>query len=145
MIAVQTSWCNLMWSHSKDTATILSIEGRLFDVDIHYVKRFAVVFITLCCYCLCFSPVPDYVRVTIDTIAVIHKQEAHGDVLAFLTGQVCFHHPCVCVCVCVCVSVCLCVCHPLCMSVTISVLLCLSRYYRKKWRLFVPDWGVCII
>lgn len=62
---------NTSGDKSKDTATILSIEGRLFDVDIHYVK----------------SPVPDYVRVTIDTIAVIHKQEAHGDVLAFLTGQ----------------------------------------------------------
>ena len=51
------------------------------------------------------SPVPDYVRVTIDTIVAIHKQEPHGDVLAFLTGQVC-------------------VCHPLYVSVTLSVITC---------------------
>ena len=43
----------------------------------------------LVCVCVCFSPVPDYVRVTIDTIVAIHKQEPQGDVLAFLTGQVC--------------------------------------------------------
>lgn len=45
--------------------------------------------IILCPSCwVCFSPVPDYVKVTIDTIIAIHKQESHGDVLAFLTGQV---------------------------------------------------------
>ena len=43
------------------------------------------------------SPVPDYVKVTIDTVVAIHKQEPQGDVLAFLTGQVskraCLHYP----------------------------------------------------
>ena len=64
-----------------------------------------------------FSPVPDYVKVTIDTVIAIHKQEPHGDVLAFLTGQVRLYvcHPvismsCVYVCVCVHVHVCVCTC-----------------------------------
>ena len=61
-----------------------------------------------------FSPVPDYVRVTIDTVVAIHKQEPHGDVLAFLTGQVCLSmSPCnyhvLFVCVRVCVSAYICV------------------------------------
>ena len=50
----------------------------------------------MCVYCVVFivctlwycSPVPDYVRVTIDTVVAIHKEEPQGDILAFLTGQV---------------------------------------------------------
>ncbi len=62
------------------------------------------------------SPVPDYVKATVETVMKIHETEDDGDVLAFLTGQVCV---CVCVCVCVrererrvcvCVRACACVC-----------------------------------
>ena len=74
--------------YSKDTAKILSIEGRLFNVDVHYVKRFVLWSPVIPFHPGMFSPVPDYVKVTIDTVVAIHKQEPQGDVLAFLTGQV---------------------------------------------------------
>ena len=35
-----------------------------------------------------FSPVPDYVKCTVDTVMGIHREEGQGDILAFLTGQV---------------------------------------------------------
>lgn len=35
-----------------------------------------------------FSPVPDYVKATVETVLKIHETEDDGDVLAFLTGQV---------------------------------------------------------
>lgn len=54
-----------------DKATILSIEGRTFPVDIHYS----------------IDPVPDYVKATMETVMKIHRGEKPGDVLAFLTGQ----------------------------------------------------------
>ena len=34
------------------------------------------------------SPVPDYVKATVDTIIKIHHNETPGDVLAFVTGMV---------------------------------------------------------
>lgn len=34
------------------------------------------------------SPVPDYVKATVETVLKIHETEDDGDVLAFLTGQV---------------------------------------------------------
>ena len=36
-----------------------------------------------------FSPVPDYIKSTVTTIWAIHQDERPGDILAFLTGQVC--------------------------------------------------------
>ena len=33
------------------------------------------------------EPVPDYVQGVVDTVLKIHKNEIHGDILAFLTGQ----------------------------------------------------------
>ncbi|XP_030068758.1 putative ATP-dependent RNA helicase DHX35 [Microcaecilia unicolor] len=56
---------------SKDTSAILTIEGRTFPVDIFYTQ----------------SPVPDYVKCTVETVMKIHQTEKDGDVLAFLTGQ----------------------------------------------------------
>ncbi|KAK0162211.1 hypothetical protein PV327_008565 [Microctonus hyperodae] len=56
---------------TKDTATILSVEGRSYPVDIFYVKE----------------PVPDYVKAVVDTALKIHEAEEPGDVLAFLTGM----------------------------------------------------------
>lgn len=32
---------------------------------------------------------PDYVKATVETVLKIHETEDDGDVLAFLTGQVC--------------------------------------------------------
>lgn len=34
------------------------------------------------------SPVPDYVKSTVETVMKIHNSEGDGDILAFLTGQV---------------------------------------------------------
>ncbi|XP_069698122.1 probable ATP-dependent RNA helicase DHX35 isoform X2 [Periplaneta americana] len=56
---------------SKDTAVIMSVEGRLYPVNIYYVKE----------------PVPDYVKAVVETVIKIHEYEPLGDVLAFLTGQ----------------------------------------------------------
>lgn len=56
---------------SKDTAVILSIEGRNFPVSVYYVT----------------DPVPDYVKASVETVIKIHQTEALGDILVFLTGQ----------------------------------------------------------
>ncbi|XP_006816912.1 putative ATP-dependent RNA helicase DHX35 [Saccoglossus kowalevskii] len=56
---------------SKDTSTIISVEGRTYPVDIYYT----------------ISPVPDFIKETVNTIVKIHKTEPTGDILAFLTGQ----------------------------------------------------------
>uniref|UniRef100_A0A0N5AN95 RNA helicase n=1 Tax=Syphacia muris TaxID=451379 RepID=A0A0N5AN95_9BILA len=55
----------------ENTATILSVEGRVHPVTVYYTS----------------SAVPDYVKKTMDTILKIHKTEPAGDILAFLTGQ----------------------------------------------------------
>ncbi|KAF4520740.1 hypothetical protein B566_EDAN004860 [Ephemera danica] len=62
------------FSSGKDeveTAAILSIHGRLYPVDVHYISE----------------PVPDYIQGVVDTCIKIHTSEGQGDVLAFLTGQ----------------------------------------------------------
>ncbi|NXC43556.1 DHX35 helicase, partial [Penelope pileata] len=56
---------------SKDTSVILTVEGRTFPVDIFYIQ----------------SPVPDYIKSTVETAMKIHQTENDGDILAFLTGQ----------------------------------------------------------
>lgn len=56
---------------SKDTASIMTIEGRNYPVDVHYS----------------LDPVPDYLKCTVETVMKVHKSEKEGDVLAFLTGQ----------------------------------------------------------
>ena len=55
----------------KDTATILSIEGRTYPVEVFYVD----------------SPAADYLASTVETAVEIHLAEGSGDILAFLTGQ----------------------------------------------------------
>ncbi|CAN0845440.1 Probable pre-mRNA-splicing factor ATP-dependent RNA helicase DEAH9 [Linum grandiflorum] len=55
---------------SKDPA-ILSVEGRGFSVQIHFVEE----------------PVSDYVQAAVSTVLLIHDQEPAGDILVFLTGQ----------------------------------------------------------
>ncbi|XP_007932942.1 probable ATP-dependent RNA helicase DHX35 [Orycteropus afer afer] len=56
---------------TRDTCVILTVEGRTFPVDIFYLQ----------------SPVPDYIKATVETVVKIHQTEGDGDVLAFLTGQ----------------------------------------------------------
>jgi len=56
---------------NHENTTIMSIEGRMFPVDIHFRA----------------SPVADYLRATVDTVLDIHKFQGPGDILAFLTGQ----------------------------------------------------------
>ena len=56
---------------SQDDVAILSIEGRMFPIDIFYA----------------LDPVPDFVQATVEIIKKIHHSEPVGDVLAFLTGQ----------------------------------------------------------
>jgi len=56
---------------SLDTSVIMTVEGRMFPVDIFYIQ----------------SPVPSYLKATVETVISIHKEEAVGDILAFLTGQ----------------------------------------------------------
>lgn len=49
------------------------------------VYYFVYLFLTLK---FVLSPVPDYVKATVETVLKIHETEDDGDVLAFLTGQV---------------------------------------------------------
>ncbi|KAG2225110.1 hypothetical protein INT45_011793 [Circinella minor] len=55
----------------KDTATIISLEGRMYPVDILYSDK----------------PVDDYVEKSIQTVFDIHTKEPAGDILIFLTGR----------------------------------------------------------
>lgn len=55
----------------KDSAIILSVQGRMFPVSNFYLQ----------------NPCPDYVKETVNTILKIHDTERAGDILAFLTGQ----------------------------------------------------------
>lgn len=55
----------------KDTSTILTVEGRMYENKVFYLDE----------------PCPDYIRGTVDTIMKIHRKEGPGDILAFLTGQ----------------------------------------------------------
>lgn len=59
------------FNKKEDTSVVLFIEGRSFPVDIFYLQ----------------SPVPSYVKSCVETVLDIHKNEASGDVLVFLTGQ----------------------------------------------------------
>eukprot|EP00002_Diphylleia_rotans_P021254 TRINITY_DN413_c0_g1_i3.p1 TRINITY_DN413_c0_g1~~TRINITY_DN413_c0_g1_i3.p1 ORF type:complete len:663 (-),score=132.26 TRINITY_DN413_c0_g1_i3:375-2363(-) len=56
---------------SKDTATILSVEGRQHPVDILFSME----------------PVDDYVQEAIRVVNEIHSNEPDGDILVFMTGQ----------------------------------------------------------
>lgn len=56
---------------AKDTACILSVEGRRHPVTIHHLQ----------------APCADYVKETVATIMKIHRGDRPGDILAFVTGQ----------------------------------------------------------
>ncbi|KAM0841759.1 hypothetical protein ACQ4PT_058806 [Festuca glaucescens] len=50
---------------------ILSVEGRGYTVETHYVEE----------------PVSDYLQAAVNTVLIIHEKEPPGDILVFLTGQ----------------------------------------------------------
>ncbi|GES86963.1 probable ATP-dependent RNA helicase DHX35 [Rhizophagus clarus] len=56
---------------SKDNVSIISLEGRMFPVDVHYLEE----------------PCQDYVETAIQTAFDIHVKEPPGDILIFLTGR----------------------------------------------------------
>ncbi|KAG0171394.1 hypothetical protein DFQ30_001077 [Apophysomyces sp. BC1015] len=56
---------------SKDTASIISLEGRMYPVDILYTEKH----------------VEDYVERAIQTVFDIHTKEPAGDILVFMTGR----------------------------------------------------------
>lgn len=56
---------------AKDTAAIISLEGRMFPVDILYMDK----------------PIVDYVEKCIQTVFDIHIKEPAGDILIFMTGR----------------------------------------------------------
>lgn len=61
---------NTTGDKTKDTAVVVSVEGRNFPVDMYYLEE----------------PAPDYVRGCVDTVLKIHGKEGPGGVLVFLTG-----------------------------------------------------------
>lgn len=73
----------------KDTAVIMSIKGRQFPVDIHYLKGRTnaenKMLVRLSCFYI--EPTPCYIQCTVDTVLKINSSKEPGDILAFLTGQ----------------------------------------------------------
>ncbi|OWZ35392.1 ATP-dependent RNA helicase DDX35 [Cryptococcus neoformans AD2-60a] len=56
---------------SKDDAIIVSLEGRMFPVEVCYLKE----------------PCADYTQAAVQTVFDIHLREPLGDILVFLTGR----------------------------------------------------------
>ena len=52
-------------------APLLDIPGRMYPVEVLYTPK----------------PVQDYLTAAIETVVKIHKDEAEGDILLFLTGE----------------------------------------------------------
>lgn len=61
---------NVSKDPKKDNSVIISVQGRLYPVEVFYVQ----------------DPVPDYVKGSVDTAIKIHENEPNGDILIFLTG-----------------------------------------------------------
>jgi len=57
--------------NSPDEATIVSLEGRMYPVQVAYLQE----------------PVSDYVRKAAEVVWSIHLQQGSGDVLVFMTGR----------------------------------------------------------
>jgi ATP-dependent RNA helicase DDX35 len=58
-------------THMDDIASIISLEGRTYPIDILYLD----------------SPAEDYLEKAVSTVFKIHENEPNGDVLVFLTGR----------------------------------------------------------
>ncbi|KAI0928126.1 hypothetical protein AcW2_004237 [Taiwanofungus camphoratus] len=57
--------------NSSDEATIVSLEGRMYPVQVAYLQE----------------PAPDYVHKAAEVVWSIHLQQGSGDILVFLTGR----------------------------------------------------------
>ncbi|XP_045474537.1 probable ATP-dependent RNA helicase DHX35 [Harmonia axyridis] len=57
-------------SNAKETSTILSVHGRQYPVDIHYLAE----------------PAPCYIQCSVETAIKINESKENGDILIFLTG-----------------------------------------------------------
>ncbi|KAI0086691.1 P-loop containing nucleoside triphosphate hydrolase protein [Irpex rosettiformis] len=57
--------------NSPDEATIISLEGRMYPVEVGYLQE----------------STPDYVKKAAETVWNIHMQQTPGDILVFLTGR----------------------------------------------------------
>ena len=55
----------------QGNATILSVQGRMYPVDVHYLAE----------------PTSDYIETAIQTVFDIHTKEPAGDILVFMTGR----------------------------------------------------------
>ncbi|KAI7820234.1 putative ATP dependent RNA helicase [Gamsiella multidivaricata] len=55
----------------QENAAILSVQGRMYPVDIHYLAE----------------PTSDYIEGAIQTVFDIHTKEPAGDILVFMTGR----------------------------------------------------------
>jgi ATP-dependent RNA helicase DDX35 len=62
---------NIQADYGKDTAVILSIQGRQHSVDVLYLEE----------------PCRNYLKKTLETIFAIHESEDCGDILVFLPGS----------------------------------------------------------
>lgn len=62
---------NFFAGDDEQTGRIISLEGRMYPVDIHYLEQ----------------PAEDYVERAVKTVFDIHTQEPEGDILIFLTGR----------------------------------------------------------
>lgn len=87
---------------SKDSAVIMSVEGRLYPVEVFFLKgieesRLYGDYISSSCSLRVFNlieirvnciaePVANYVNGVVDTALKIHETEEPGDILTFLTG-----------------------------------------------------------
>lgn len=60
-----------MAGNHPDEAVIVSLEGRMFPVEVAYLEE----------------PTPDYVRAAAETAWKINLQQGSGDILIFLTGR----------------------------------------------------------
>lgn len=56
---------------SQDNATVISLEGRMFPVEISYLS----------------APTNDYVQAAVNAVMALHTHQPLGDVLIFLTGR----------------------------------------------------------
>jgi ATP-dependent RNA helicase DDX35 len=64
-------YLNFFNVNSGNISTIVPISGRVFPVDVYYLK----------------SPCDDYLMAGIETVLRLHKNEPPGDILFFLTGR----------------------------------------------------------
>ncbi|OAA71250.1 ATP dependent RNA helicase [Cordyceps fumosorosea ARSEF 2679] len=56
---------------ASKVATVVSLEGRTFPIDLMHIE----------------APAEDYVEKAISTVVDIHREEGEGDILVFLTGR----------------------------------------------------------